>query len=55
MTVHGVISGSSGNTPVPRQTKSIHGESALRRSTTTPTGMRNNGKAAGLTLQPPSV
>src|SRR6516162_11730553 len=55
MTVHGVVSGSSGNTPEPRQTKSIHGESALRRSTTTPTGMRNKGKAAGLMLQPPDV
>jgi hypothetical protein len=55
MTVHGVISGSSGNTAMPRQTKSIHGESALRRSTTTPTGMRNNGRTAELTLQPPDV
>src|SRR3954454_10805646 len=38
---------------MPRQTKSIHGESALRRSITTPTGMRNKGVAEELNLQLP--
>jgi len=45
-TVHGAASGTPCSTASGVQVKSIHGEAALRRATTTPTGMRINGGAA---------
>jgi len=47
-TVHGSASGTPCSTASGVQVKSIHCEAALRRATTTPTGMRASGVAAGL-------
>ena len=43
--VHGAASGSPASTATGRHTKSAHALFALRRSTTTPTGMRTSGSA----------